>query len=389
MSSGKTLGLIFTLLLGLQVSSCNSDASTKVVLEEEILDHIYGGWVGMLIGGIEGLPHEFKYNESPRDSLPDFKFLQEGARTDDDNDIELTHLYFMDKENILKLPYPRIVEIWKANMNSGIWVANKRARELMNDSVIPPMTGNPDNNDKAPYNLSGQFCTEVYGMIAPGMPQAAADIGIHYAKISVCCESIQAARFWTTLISLNAFYRGPVEELITQSLQAVDKNSAMSEVIGDAIKAFNEFPDDWKAARLKIYNKWHIDRKWDINSTPLDGGLVILSLLYGKGDFYKTLQYAMALGLDADCNAATAGAVLGVNLGFKKIATLPGFIMPDIFINKTRPELPAVMKISEQANIFMRVCEQVIIENGGQKTEIDGRPAFKIRLQKPGMPEAL
>ena len=36
---------------------------------------------------------------------------------------------------------PRLVEIWKANMNSGIWVANKKARELMNEGVMPPETG--------------------------------------------------------------------------------------------------------------------------------------------------------------------------------------------------------------------------------------------------------
>ena len=39
--------------------------------------------------------------------------------------------------------------------------------------------------------------------------------------------------------------------------------------------------------------------------------MVCLALLYGKGDFYRTLQYAMALGYDADCNAATAGAIVG------------------------------------------------------------------------------
>ncbi len=85
----------------------------------------------MLIGGLEGLPHEFKYKEQPRDTLPDVTFLEKGARSDDDNDFEWPHLFFMDKEGTLKLPYPRIVEIWKANMNSGIWVANKKARELM------------------------------------------------------------------------------------------------------------------------------------------------------------------------------------------------------------------------------------------------------------------
>jgi len=65
----------------------------------------------MLIGGLEGLPHEFKYNERPRATLPDFTFLKDGACTDDDNDFEWTHLWFMEKEGVIKLPYPRIVEI--------------------------------------------------------------------------------------------------------------------------------------------------------------------------------------------------------------------------------------------------------------------------------------
>jgi hypothetical protein len=89
----------------------------------------------MMIGGLEGLPHEFKYNEEPRPSLPDFQFLPDGARTDDNNDFELTHLFFMDREKTLKLPYNRIVEIRKANMNTGIWVANKNARDLMDNRL--------------------------------------------------------------------------------------------------------------------------------------------------------------------------------------------------------------------------------------------------------------
>jgi ADP-ribosylglycohydrolase len=112
-------------------------------------------------------------------------------------------------------------------------------------------------------------------------------------------------------------------------------------------------------------------------------------LLYGNGDFYKTIQYAMALGLDADCNAATAGAVIGVNTGFKKISALPGFNMPDIFKNKTRPQLPAEMKISEQAALLLRVCEHVILENGGRKILIKGKPGYRIKLQAPRIIEQL
>jgi hypothetical protein len=367
----------------------NSGRSTLVISREQLLNHIYGGWVGMLIGGIEGLPHEFKYNEKPCDLLPDFPFLPDGARTDDDNDFELTHLYFMDKENTLKIPYSRIVEIWKANMNTGIWVANKNARDLMDKGFIPPATGSVENNKDASYNLSGQFCTESFGMIAPGMPQTASGLGIYYAHISVSGEPIQAAQFWTTLISLNTLNTGLIEDVIIKALKAVDPASAMAEVVQDAIKAYHSNTKEWKVARQIIYNKWLVDRKWNGNSTPTNGGMVILALLYGNGDFYKTIQYAMALGLDADCNAATAGAVIGVKIGFKKIASLPQFNMPDIFKNYTRPQLPSEMKVSEQAELFTRICERVILENGGTKIDINGEPGYIIKLQEPKLIELL
>ena len=86
--------------------------------------------------------------------------LKDSARTDDENDFEWTHLWFMDKEGVIKLPYPTIIEIWKTNVNSGLWIANKRARDLMNKGVVPPEAGSVARNPHAWYNLSGQFCVE-------------------------------------------------------------------------------------------------------------------------------------------------------------------------------------------------------------------------------------
>ena len=40
--------------------------AAKEFTREFLLDRIRGSWVGMLIGGLEGLPHEFKYKEQPR-----------------------------------------------------------------------------------------------------------------------------------------------------------------------------------------------------------------------------------------------------------------------------------------------------------------------------------
>jgi hypothetical protein len=55
--------------------SAAPEAGTIELTREQILDHIRGGWTGMLIGGIEGLAHEFKYIQKPREDLPDFEFL--------------------------------------------------------------------------------------------------------------------------------------------------------------------------------------------------------------------------------------------------------------------------------------------------------------------------
>ena len=95
----------------------------------------------MLIGGIEGLATRIEIQGTAARHAAGVHLSEKGARSDDDNDFEWTHLWFMDKEGVLKLPYPRIVEIWKANMNAGIWVANKKARELMDQGVVPPETG--------------------------------------------------------------------------------------------------------------------------------------------------------------------------------------------------------------------------------------------------------
>jgi len=300
----------------------------------------------------------------------------------------------------MKIPYPRLVEIWKANMNSGIWCANEQARKLMDQGMVPPATADPSRNRFAAYNLAGQFCVESYGMIAPGMPRTAADIGLHYARVSVSGEPLQAAQYWTTLISLTAVSKKPLEDLLNDSLRAVDPASAQAEAVINAINEFHQHPTDWKAARRFFHAKWYCPkespwdpdqrpRKWNDNSTPLNGAMVTLALLYGQGDFYRTGQYAMALGYDADCNAATACAVVGTRIGFYAIEQLPQFHMPDRYINLTRPQLPGESKVSEQAAVMFRLCEKVILQNGGSRIRLSGKEAYRIRLQAPRLLEPL
>ena len=51
----------------------------------------------------------------------------------------------------------------------------------------------------------------------------------------------------------------------------------------------------------------------------LNGAYIALGLLYGEGDFEKTMKISTRAGQDSDCNPASAAGVLGVVLGFKAI----------------------------------------------------------------------
>jgi hypothetical protein len=46
---------------------------------------------------------------------------------------------------------------------------------------------------------------------------------------------------------------------------------------------------------------------------------VVLGLLYGNGDFTKSLEITTRAGQDADCNPSSVGGILGAMLGYKKI----------------------------------------------------------------------
>ena len=85
--------VVIALTSGIAFAQDNANSTATIdISRATLLDRIYGGWTGMLIGGIEGLPHEWKYSEKPRETLPEFTFLKNGARSDDDNGFEWTHL---------------------------------------------------------------------------------------------------------------------------------------------------------------------------------------------------------------------------------------------------------------------------------------------------------
>ena len=69
----------------------------------------------------------------------------------------------------------------------------------------------------------------------------------------------------------------------------------------------------------RIYDRYPITSLHNSVHTIPNALIVVASLLYGGGDFTKTIGLAVLSGMDTDCNGATAGSVVGMINGAQKI----------------------------------------------------------------------
>ena len=106
----------------------------------------------------------------------------------------------------------------------------------------------------------------------------------------------------------------------------------------------------------------------DRNGYELNTGSVIAALLYGGGDFVKTLTAAFNFGWDADCNAATAGTIVGVMKGYRWMLA-QGWPIVDRYKNTTRENMPSDETITSFADRLVDLAERVIVEQGGDKDD--------------------
>ena len=101
-----------------------------------------------------------------------------------------------------------------------------------------------------------------------------------------------------------------------------------------------------------------------------------MGLLYGKGDFTKTLEISTRAGQDSDCNPSTAAGILGAMLGYSKIPEYWKLGLKeaeDINFKYTKTSLNKVYETSYDQALEM------IKKNGGLVSE----DQITIQTQKP------
>lgn len=136
------------------------------------------------------------------------------------------------------------------------------------------------------------------------------------ASVSHDGEGINGARFMCACIS-KAFEADSIKEVIRAGLEQIPKDSEYYKVCKSVIDFYTKNPDDFRACFRMLENNWGYDKYRGVCHIIPNAGVCILALLYGKGDFARTVEIATMCGWDTDCNAANVGTILGVLCGIE------------------------------------------------------------------------
>jgi hypothetical protein len=361
----------------------------KTLPVEVVIDKIRGGLLGQNVAVLNGLPHEMSYINEPGDVKNYVPSLPDGAWTNDDTDFEWVYIYEMQKNRNALLSYETITEFWKERINRGIFCSNRFARYLMDLGIKPPYTGCTAFNPWADFNISGQFLCETYGLVAPGMPQTAARIGLNYTTVAINNEPAQTTQLFTSIIS-TAFIENDINKILDAGIATLDKTSIILQIINDIKKWHSQYPENWRETRRLLKEKYTLEGgdTRDRNGHELNTGSIIAALLYGNGDFAETTKVAYNFGWDADCTAATAGTIIGVTYGYRKMLNRndrynPEWQIVDRYRNGSRDNMPLDETLTSFADRIIELFEMVNEANGGSKTLVNNIMVYQIPVEPP------
>lgn len=340
MTKAITIRFILVTMI-LAVAACNSENKTAsgsdvlsqgsfILSKAALQNKIKGGWAGQTIGVVYGAPVEFKYQGSLIDDRMNIPWGEHYVKYWWDKkpglfDDIYTDLNFVKafEEHGLNASSDSIAHHW-SNTAYHLAHANQASRYNILNGIMPPASGFWKNNPHAD-DIDFQIEADFIGLMAPGMVNAATEIADRVGHVMNSGDGWYGGVFVSAMYSLAFVSNDPVY-IVEQAVQTIPTGTKFHDCIADVIKWHKQYPNDWKQTWFEVQKKWNLDigcpkgafLGFNIDA-KINSAYVAIGMLYGNGDFTKSVDIATRCGQDADCNPATVGGVLGVMLGYDKI----------------------------------------------------------------------
>ncbi|WP_148410690.1 ADP-ribosylglycohydrolase family protein [Murimonas intestini] len=163
--------------------------------------------------------------------------------------------------------------------------------------------------------LDGQIRTDLWGYLNPGNPVGAAKLAYRDCSFSLTKNGIYAGMFIAGCISAALTKQPGIDQILDSGLAVIPPKSRAAEAVHN-VRLWYQECRDWIPVCDKIYQQYaELPFAAAINNLAI----VVLALLHGALDYEKTITTAVMCGLDTDCNAGTAGSIVGAAIGIQNI----------------------------------------------------------------------
>ncbi|MCQ2399245.1 MAG: ADP-ribosylglycohydrolase family protein, partial [Clostridia bacterium] len=278
---------------------------------KEYEDKVKACWIGKNIGGTMGTPYEGKREMQ---DIKGFVTAPGEVLPNDDLDLQLAWLLAAERFGMQMLDANKLGEFWLSTV-TPFWNEYGIGKTNMMSGLLPPLSGDYHNDWK---NSNGAWIrTEIWACLNPARP----DVAIYYAVEDAIVdhgtgEGTYAAAFVAAMQSA-AFVLSDIRACIDVALSKIPDTTRIYKTIKLVIDCYDKKTDYREARNIIQQSNADLGDGWF--EAPSNVGYAVLGLLYGKGDFKKSMIYAINCGDDTDCTGATVGATLGILYGMKGI----------------------------------------------------------------------
>lgn len=165
--------------------------------------------------------------------------------------------------------------------------------------------------------IGAQIRADLFGYCNPGDPRMAAEMAWRDACISHVKNGIYG-EMWVAAMLAEAFVTSDMRQVLQAGLREIPSESRLTQAVEEVL-CWKDQGIDWQEAHARIASRWDEYNQHHWCHTISNAQIVSVALLFGELDLEKTLSLAVMPGFDTDCNAATAGSVLGMLLGAKAL----------------------------------------------------------------------
>jgi ADP-ribosylglycohydrolase len=335
-------------------------------------ERVYAGWLGKCIGVRFGAPLENWTYEEIRDNLGALTtYLNEDQgkifKPDDDTSAPMVFIRALEDYG-LSITAEQFGDTWLnylGDQHGTLWwggygISTEHTAYLNLANGIPaPRSGSIAQNGAAlAEQIGGQIFSDIWGWVIPNDPARAADLAEKASSVSHDGNGIYGGRFIAALVSA-AFSECNPRTLIRIGLSLIPPESEFARVTNAMLDFHERHPDDWHAAYAFLKANFGYDRYPGMVHIIPNAGVVALGLLYGNGDFSRTLQITNMAGWDTDCNVGNVGAIMGTALGLNGIDESWRSPINDLLIVSSIIGTRNLLTIPQCADLFVNLGRQL------------------------------